>query len=300
MFNAMVRAEIWLQENLDKPLGIEALAEHLGYSPSQVRRQFRQCFHTSPNAYREKRRLERATVLLAFTLKNIAQIAHYCGYSNHSSFSRAFQRQHGVSPRNFRHALRRNLSQELYAPATSIGYTPPVDCITSIEKSAARQTVMMRLYQPLEQIEGLGNSARHADNLESLTSRLASATPIVALPDALAAKVGELEGLMGNAYPTPAARTDVGLYLNSDQTASDMALPIPYRRLDLGSHYYAKTVYQKTEHFHHVLNQVLYQLVLGKVTPLQISGEPPQILWYPDHLELRIPLVEEHKLEGID
>ncbi len=299
MFNAMVRAEIWLQETLDKPLGIDALAEHLGYSPSQVRRQFRQCFHTSPNAYREKRRLERATVLLAFTQKNIAQIALYCGYSNHSSFSRAFQRQHGVSPRTFRQALRRNLSQELYAPATSIGYTPPIEAITSIEKCTARQAVMMRFYQALEHIEGLGNSARHADNLECLTSRLATATPIVALPDALATKVGELEGLMGNAYPNPAVRTDVGLYLSGDQTASDVALPIPFRRLDLEPHYYAKTVFQKKEHFHHVLNQVLYQLVLGKVTPLQISGEPPQILWRPNHLELRIPLVEEHKLDGI-
>jgi len=54
MFNAMTRAEIWLQDTLDKPLGIEDLANHIGYSSSQVRRQFRQSCHFSPSAYREK------------------------------------------------------------------------------------------------------------------------------------------------------------------------------------------------------------------------------------------------------
>lgn len=87
MFNAMTRAEIWLQDTLDKTLGIEDLANHLGYSSSQIRRQFRQCFDVSPSAYREKRRLERAAVLLSLTPQNIAQIALRCGYLNHSSFS---------------------------------------------------------------------------------------------------------------------------------------------------------------------------------------------------------------------
>lgn len=34
MFHAMTRAEIWLQDTLDKPLGIEDLANHLGYYAS--------------------------------------------------------------------------------------------------------------------------------------------------------------------------------------------------------------------------------------------------------------------------
>lgn len=40
MFNAMSRAEIWLQDTLDQSLSIEDLANHLGYSASQIRRQF--------------------------------------------------------------------------------------------------------------------------------------------------------------------------------------------------------------------------------------------------------------------
>jgi len=101
MFNAMSRAEIWLQDTLDQSLSIEDLANHLGYSASQIRRQFRHCFNTSPSAYREQRRLERAAVLLSLTPQNIAHIAIRCGYANHSSFSRAFQRRYQLTPRHY-------------------------------------------------------------------------------------------------------------------------------------------------------------------------------------------------------
>ena len=105
MFNAMSRAEIWLQDTLDQSLSIEDLANHLGYSASQIRRQFRHCFNTSPSAYREQRRLERAAVLLSLTPQNIAHIAIRCGYANHSSFSRAFQRRHQLTPRHYRQSF---------------------------------------------------------------------------------------------------------------------------------------------------------------------------------------------------
>ncbi|WP_235272561.1 helix-turn-helix transcriptional regulator [Halomonas sp. KO116] len=78
------------------------MVNHTGYSSSQVRRQFRQSFQITPSAYRKKRRLERAAVLLALTPLNIAQIAICCGYHNHSSFSRAFQHRYQLRPRNFR------------------------------------------------------------------------------------------------------------------------------------------------------------------------------------------------------
>lgn len=149
MFNAMTRAEIWLQDTIDKPLGIEDLANHIGYSSSQVRRQFRQSFHIAPSAYREKRRLERAAVLLALTPLNIAQIAIRCGYHNHSSFSRAFQRRYQYRPRNFRQTMKNSLNRS----------TPHQAFKTGIEKTSDRQMILMRLYQAPEHIKGLGEQA---------------------------------------------------------------------------------------------------------------------------------------------
>lgn len=149
MFNAMTRAEIWLQDTLDKPLGIEDLANHLGYSSSQVRRQFRLSFHVSPSAYREQRRLECAGVLLALTPLNIAQIALRCGYLNHSSFSRAFQRRYELTPRDFRQAVKTTLHHSTLSYSFN----------TSIEKTSDRQMILMRLYKAPEHIKGLGMSA---------------------------------------------------------------------------------------------------------------------------------------------
>ncbi len=138
MFIAMSRAEIWLQDTLDQSLSIEDLANHLGYSASQVRRQFRQCFHLSPKC------LPRATsfwsappFLLSLTSHHIARIALRCGYVNHSSFSRAFQRRYQLTPRHYRQALSgmRHLTAHRH------------QFITSIEKSRPRQAVFMRVYE---------------------------------------------------------------------------------------------------------------------------------------------------------
>lgn len=106
MFNEMMRAEIWLQDHLDSQQGIEDLASRLGYSTSQVRRRFKQCFGLSPSAYRDSLRLEKAARLLTLTPLSIRTIAGQCGYQNHSAFSRAFQRYHNQTPRQYRQALR--------------------------------------------------------------------------------------------------------------------------------------------------------------------------------------------------
>ncbi len=67
MFNAITSAEIWLQDTIDKPLGIEDLANQVGYSSSQVRRQCRHCFHVPPSAYRKERRLSAPLFYYAYT-----------------------------------------------------------------------------------------------------------------------------------------------------------------------------------------------------------------------------------------
>ncbi|WP_340162608.1 helix-turn-helix domain-containing protein [Vreelandella glaciei] len=85
----------------------------------------------------KKRRLERAAVLLALTPLNIAQIAICCGYHNHSSFSRAFQRRYLLRPRNFRQPLKSALSYSM----------PNSGLKTNIQKASDRQMLLMHLYQ---------------------------------------------------------------------------------------------------------------------------------------------------------
>ncbi|CEP36276.1 Putative HTH-type transcriptional regulator ykgA [Halomonas sp. R57-5] len=275
MFNAMTRAEIWLQDTLDKPLGIEDLANHIGYSSSQVRRQFRQSFHISPSAYREIRRLERAAVLLGLTPLNIAQIAIRCGYHNHSSFSRAFQRRYQLSPRNFRQTLKATL----HNPTPGHGFN------TRIEKSNGRQMILMRLYKAPELIKGLGEASYHNKQLACIQARLRLSKTIIALPDILADRISALNNESFHAY-----RTDFGLYLAETDNAQDIALPVPYRRVDIPTHYYASTCFDTLADLYGALTQTIMYL-LHRQNAYHVSGHPPQVLWKANHLELRIPLI---------
>ena len=131
MFNEMMRAEIWLEETLASGESLEELAARLGYSSSQVRRRFRQCFGLSPSAYRESLRLEKAARLLTFTPRGVREIAGRCGYTNHSAFSRAFQRRYHQSPREFRlnrhRALKAARPTALAVPPT-LHTLPPAHC----------------------------------------------------------------------------------------------------------------------------------------------------------------------------
>lgn len=114
-FDDMMRAEIWLHERLNRRPNIETLARRLGYSASQVRRNFKACFGLSPGAYRDRLRLERAAMLLGLTEKSIALIARECGYRNHSAFSRAFQRRFHDRPRTYRESFRRQIAKRFNA-----------------------------------------------------------------------------------------------------------------------------------------------------------------------------------------
>ncbi|MYL24427.1 helix-turn-helix domain-containing protein [Halomonas alkaliantarctica] len=275
MFNAMIRAEIWLQETIGKQISINELADHLGYSDSQVRRQFRHYFDTSPSAYRDQRRLEHAAVLLALTPKNIAQIALVCGYYNHSSFSRAFHKHFSVSPRHFRQSIRRTLQRQ----------RPPSGFTTRIIQKPQRQFILRRYYKAPEQLKGLGTAELHTESLPSLPKTWTQTTPSIALPDLLTEKIG------ARVAPSAALpRTDVGFCLASQEAlALKPSLPMTYRRMTLAPQHYAITCFDDFSALSHALTHALYQL-LCHPTPFYISGAAPYVLWRKTSLELRLPL----------
>ncbi|WLI73698.1 helix-turn-helix domain-containing protein [Halomonas alkalicola] len=143
MFNEMMRAEIWLQETLASGESLEELAARLGYSSSQVRRRFRQCFGLSPSAYRESLRLEKAARLLTFTPRGVREIAGRCGYTNHSAFSRAFQRRYRQTPREFR--LNRHRALRASRP-------PALTLEPTLHTLPPRTAVVTRCYVGTEQL----------------------------------------------------------------------------------------------------------------------------------------------------
>lgn len=81
------------------------LAEIGGVSPSALTRRFHAAVGTSPMSYVARWRLAMGADLLSSTDATIATIARRTGYANPFSFSAAFKRRHGVSPREFRDSL---------------------------------------------------------------------------------------------------------------------------------------------------------------------------------------------------
>lgn len=78
------------------------LAHHLGTSRSTLVRVVRQETGRSLGEVLEERVLARGRWLLEHTTLSIREIASGCGYTDHGAFSRAFVREIGITPRDFR------------------------------------------------------------------------------------------------------------------------------------------------------------------------------------------------------
>lgn len=263
MFNEMMRAEIWLQDNLEGQNTIEDLAQHLGYSASQTRRRFRQCFGMSPSTYRDRLRLEKATRLLVHTPMGIKEIALQCGYRNHSSFSRAFQRHFELTPRGYRQCHQ----QELRRSAANIDKSLQLE-IRDIPKATvlvARRYEAFRNLPPPEDWKQLTEG-------QLPTNRLNGSTPLVLL----------CEDFLNRDMP----RTDVGVLITGLDPRS-LALPPALRLVTLPTQRCACVRIENLAELSPALGKVF-----GEALPAQsefYNGDPLRLLQDANGLELQFP-----------
>ena len=93
-------------EQFDRDLPSEAspgwLAKLAKMPNHRFARTMKLIFGLTPSQYIAKSRLGKASNLLLQTDRSISDIAQYCGYFDHSAFSRAFKKAAGASPINFR------------------------------------------------------------------------------------------------------------------------------------------------------------------------------------------------------
>ncbi len=88
----------WMLRNLDKDLGVEALAARVHLGARQFSRRFKAEFGTTPSAYVERLRLDAARKRLAMRKANIKSVAASLGYASADAFGRAFERRFGIRP----------------------------------------------------------------------------------------------------------------------------------------------------------------------------------------------------------
>ena len=96
------RAKEYILHNYQTPITQEDVATHAGISREHLARRYTQQFAVSPGRHCTKLRMERARMLLRIISHPIEHVALNCGYTDASSFGRAFKAAYGMSPSAFR------------------------------------------------------------------------------------------------------------------------------------------------------------------------------------------------------
>jgi transcriptional regulator GlxA family with amidase domain len=88
---------------LAEPWTLDALADEVHLSRSQLMRAFDATLGTSPMTYLRQMRAERMARLLISTDLSIAEAARSVGWKNQFHASQCFHSHYGVSPTEYRH-----------------------------------------------------------------------------------------------------------------------------------------------------------------------------------------------------
>jgi AraC family transcriptional regulator len=103
---ALRRVHLFVDANLDRPLHIGDLAARAGLSVHHFSRAFRTSTGSTPRAFVERRRLDRARDLIEQTDRALADIAAATGFTTQSRLTTAFKRAIGFTPAAFRRGRR--------------------------------------------------------------------------------------------------------------------------------------------------------------------------------------------------
>ncbi len=100
------KVQEYVLENLSAELSIEALATLAGMSPRNFARVFRREIEMTPAEFVEAARLDAVRRMLVDTAKPLQSIAHICGFGGLDGMRRAFVRNIGISPLEYRRRFR--------------------------------------------------------------------------------------------------------------------------------------------------------------------------------------------------
>jgi AraC-like DNA-binding protein len=92
------RAIEWIRADLARPLRVEALAAHVGLSPSTFHRHFKAVTGLSPLQYQKQIRLQEGRRRLLGAPGDVTSVALAVGYESTSQFTREYARLFGLPP----------------------------------------------------------------------------------------------------------------------------------------------------------------------------------------------------------
>ena len=92
----------FIDENLESDLSLKTVSEIAFFSPFHFHRVFKFVTGETLNEFVTKRRIEKSALNLLHKKNTATEIAHKYGFSDNSSFSRAFKKYFGISPTEFK------------------------------------------------------------------------------------------------------------------------------------------------------------------------------------------------------
>jgi AraC-like DNA-binding protein len=99
---SLERALFLLERDLENPPTLEMLAQEVGCGPFHLSRLFGKITGKTMPEFLRQKRMERAALMLRTTRQSVSEIALAVGYESFSAFTRAFVREVGATPTNFR------------------------------------------------------------------------------------------------------------------------------------------------------------------------------------------------------
>lgn len=105
----VVQAQIWLEDNFNKPVNIADVAKQFDFSVRTFNRRFKNALGKTPLEYLQKTRLNNARELLQKSNLSVSEIAAHSGYQDAAAFSKVFSRHFGTSPTKYRETVRAKL-----------------------------------------------------------------------------------------------------------------------------------------------------------------------------------------------
>jgi AraC-like DNA-binding protein len=101
----LLRARDLIDARYAEPLDVAAIARAAHASPAHFSRSFKAAFGETPHQYLLTRRIERAKHLLSFSSLSVTEVSLEVGCRSLGSFSAAFKRIVGMTPRDYRRSM---------------------------------------------------------------------------------------------------------------------------------------------------------------------------------------------------
>jgi AraC-like DNA-binding protein len=216
---AVQRMQDHIEAHLERPITLQGLARAAGYSPYHAARVFKEHTGKSPFEYIRLRRLSAAAQALTQDRARIIDVAFDFVFDSHEGFTRAFSRQFGMTPSQFR-KTRPPVSLFMPEPMRDY-YTRRRHGVTTMDESKKPDVVFVQILERPERklILKRGRKATHYfEYCDEVGCEVW---------ETLAAIQNPLHEPMGLWLPDSLRPADTSAYVQGVEVGTDFAGPVP-------------------------------------------------------------------------